>query len=116
MDLSGKVRLGRLFERVSASGRTYYTGRLGTARVMMFKNDSGEEGEWELFVQDGGDRAPAPPSATSTSRAQPSTPSTPRMPLATVPSSAAGGRKRTRPKGAEPAPIVDDDLSDLLTG
>jgi len=101
MDLSGKVKLGRLFERVSASGRTYYAGRIGAAKAMLFRNDRGDEGEWELFVQAGDDRPPA--TATNT----------PSKPPAQV---AGNGRRTRKAKGAETAPIVDDDPNTLFAG
>lgn len=100
MDLSGKVKLGRLFERQSASGRTYFAGRLGAAKVMMFKNDRGDdENEWEMFVQDGGDRSPA--------AAPPANPSKAPRPKT---------RTTTRPRKAaarSSVSIAEDDLDDL---
>jgi len=116
MDLSGKVKLGRMFERVSASGRTYYAGRIGAAKAMLFRNDRGDEGEWELFVQDGGDRATPPANAPSNRQATPS-PSAPSSKAPTPPApSATGRRTRTRSKGAETAPIIDDDPNTLFAG
>lgn len=114
MDLSGKVKLGRMFERVSASGRTYYAGRIGAAKAMLFRNDRGDEGEWELFVQAGDDRPPA--NAPSNRQATPSPPAPSSQAPTPPPPSATGRRTRTRSKGAETAPIIDDDPNTLFAG
>ena len=52
---TGKVLLGRLFEKTSAKGRTYFTGRLGAARCVMMKDEraEGTDPVWQIFVQDG---------------------------------------------------------------
>lgn len=65
MDVSGKVLLARLYQRTSANGNVYYGGRLGAARVVMFRDQraEGDDPVWELFVQ-GDDRTaerPRPP-------------------------------------------------------
>ena len=54
MDTSGKVFLFRLFEKQSARGNTYYSGRLGGASVVMFKDDftEGKDPCWQVFVQE----------------------------------------------------------------
>jgi hypothetical protein len=104
MDLSGKVKLGRLFERTSASGRTYFAGRLGAAKVMMFKNERGDdENEWEMFVQDGGEKAPStvPPRANSSKAKRPKSQTTTRA-----------GKTPARASVA----IVEDDLDGILAG
>lgn len=47
-----KVKIARLFEKTSASGNLYFTGRMGQARVLLFRDKKSEaEGEWALFVQ-----------------------------------------------------------------
>ena len=53
--------LGRLFEKTSAKGRTYFTGRLGAARCVMLKDErvEGTDPVWQIFVQDG-DTGPRP--------------------------------------------------------
>lgn len=48
------VKLGRVFENTSKkSGKRYFSGRLGAARIVIMHNDRGEnENEWTIFVQD----------------------------------------------------------------
>jgi hypothetical protein len=64
-----KVMLLRLFERTSAKGNRYFTGRLGSAKLIVFEATDlpddqryGAEVVWNVFVQgeqDGaGDRPP----------------------------------------------------------
>ena len=55
MEQTAKVLLGRLFEKTSAKGRTYFTGRLGAARCVMMKDEraEGTDPVWQIFVQDG---------------------------------------------------------------
>ena len=61
MEQAAKVLLGRLFEKTSAKGRTYFTGRLGAARCVMLKDEraEGTDPVWQIFVQDG-DSGPRP--------------------------------------------------------
>ena len=59
-----KVKLGRLYEKVSAAGRTYYVGRLGSARLLVFKSrEVTEDGTavWDVFVQQVEDKPEARP-------------------------------------------------------
>ena len=55
MEQTAKVLLGRLFEKTSAKGRVYYTGRLGAARCVMLRDEraEGTDPVWQIFVQDG---------------------------------------------------------------
>ena len=39
MKLDGKVNLARLFERTSAASNRYFSGRMGVARIMLFKDE-----------------------------------------------------------------------------
>jgi len=58
MQFDGKVLLGRLYERTSQRGNRYFSGRLGAARIMLFKDDKADDDNaWQLFVQDGDDKA-----------------------------------------------------------
>ncbi len=58
MQLDDKVLLGRLYERTSQKGNRYFSGRLGPARVMLFKDDyADDDNVWQLFVQDGGEKS-----------------------------------------------------------
>ena len=52
---TGKVLLGRLYEKSSAKGNRYFTGRLGAARVVMMLDARADNPDpvWELFVSDG---------------------------------------------------------------
>jgi len=59
MQLDDKVLLGRLYERTSHKGNRYFSGRLGAARVMLFKDDyADDDNVWQLFVQEGGEKSP----------------------------------------------------------
>ncbi len=59
MQLDDKVLLGRLYERTSQKGNRYFSGRLGAARIMLFKDDyADDDNVWQLFVQDGGEKSP----------------------------------------------------------
>ena len=58
MEQAAKMLLGRLFEKTSAKGRTYFTGRLGAARCVMLKDERADP-VWQIFVQDG-DNGPRP--------------------------------------------------------
>jgi len=59
MQLDGKVLLGRLYERTSLKGNRYFSGRLGAARIMLFKDDHADDDNvWQIFVQDGDAQAP----------------------------------------------------------
>jgi len=58
MKLNEKVLLGRLYERTSQRGNRYFSGRLGPARVMLFRDEKADDDNvWQLFVQDGEDKA-----------------------------------------------------------
>ncbi len=56
MQLDDKVLLGRPYERTSQKGNRYFSGRLGAARIMLFKDDYADD-VWQLFVQDGGEKS-----------------------------------------------------------
>ena len=59
MLLDGKVLLGRLYESTSQKGNRYFRGRLGAAKVMLFKDEYADaENIWLLFVQAGVERGP----------------------------------------------------------
>ena len=55
MDHTGKIRLVRLYEKISANGIRYFAGRIGAAKAIMFLDTTveGDDPVWELFVQDG---------------------------------------------------------------
>ena len=70
MKLDGKVNLARLFERTSAAGNRYFSGCMGSARIMLFKDDRADDDNvWQLFVQDG-DEQPRQAAETAQGRAQ----------------------------------------------
>ena len=70
MKLDGKVNLARLFERTSAKGNRYFSGRMGAARIMLFKDDRADgDNVWQLFVQDG-DEQPHQGAQTAQARAR----------------------------------------------
>ena len=52
-----KLPLFKLFQRTSASGRTYFTGRFGETKVLVFREDDVEEDQlygaqarWTVFA------------------------------------------------------------------
>ena len=79
MKLDEKVLLGRLYERTSQKGNRYFSGRLGAARIMLFRDDyADDDNVWQLFVQDGGEKSPqvaqereGPTKMTPTARKRP---------------------------------------------
>ena len=95
-----KVRLGRLFEKTSARGNRYFTGRLGAARVLMFASgEAGDDGSpiWDLYVQEVEDKR----SETRPARASGEMPSA----------------RSVRPPPLQPRqerPFRDDPLDDVL--
>jgi len=102
MQFDGKVLLGRLFERTSLKGNRYFSGRLGAARVMLFKDDRADTDNcWQLFVQDGDDKAPQ---AAQEGQGQEKTTRTTRKPT-----TATSG-----PENAPDLPFHDDGLEGLL--
>ncbi len=54
MALNDSVKLGRVFEKRSKNGKTYFVGRLGAARLLILRDDRADENDpvWTLFVQD----------------------------------------------------------------
>ncbi len=57
MQLDNKVLLGRLYERTSQKGNRYFSGRLGAARVMLFRDDyADDDNVLQLFVQESGEK------------------------------------------------------------
>ncbi len=57
MQLDNKVLLGRLYERTSQKGNRYFGGRLGAARVMLFRDDyADDDNVLQLFVQESGEK------------------------------------------------------------
>ncbi len=70
MKLDGKVNLARLFERTSAAGNRYFSGRMGAARIMLFRDERADDDNvWQLFVQDS-DEQPRQGAQTAQGRAQ----------------------------------------------
>ncbi len=52
MQLDSKVILGRLYECTGQKGGQYFGGRLGAARIMLFRDDyADDDNVWQLFVQ-----------------------------------------------------------------
>ncbi|MEQ8653274.1 MAG: hypothetical protein RIC87_12495 [Kiloniellales bacterium] len=54
MKMQGKVRLCRLYERTSANGNRYFTGRLGGAKVIVFRDQKAEADcpVWQVYLED----------------------------------------------------------------
>ncbi len=102
MQFDGKVLLGRLYERTSQRGNKYFSGRLGTARIMLFHDDKADvDNCWQMFVQDGDDKAPQ---TAQEGQGQEKT--------------APTAQKRTKatsgPENAPDLPFHDDGLENLL--
>jgi hypothetical protein len=53
-----RIRLAKLYERVSARGNRYLIGRLGLAKVVMFQGEPTEDGTptWDVYVTPGSDQ------------------------------------------------------------
>lgn len=50
-----RVPMTRLYEKTSAKGNRYFTGRLGSARVLLFRDDHADAGGdpvWQLYLAD----------------------------------------------------------------
>ena len=106
MKLDEKVLLGRLYERTSQRGNRYFSGRLGAARIMLFKDEyADDDNVWQLFVQEGGEKSPQ----VAQEREGPAKiPSVRKRPKATSgPEKAAKGHKAQEP-------FFDDPLPDIL--
>jgi hypothetical protein len=55
--LDFKLPLFKLYQRTSAAGRTYFTGRFGDAKVLVFREDGvdedalyGAQARWTVFA------------------------------------------------------------------
>jgi hypothetical protein len=61
MDLKEKVKLGRVYECKSERGNRYFRGRLGSAKVLMFRDEYSDSDNacWDIFVQNGDDNLEA---------------------------------------------------------
>jgi len=94
MKTDSKIALTRLYRKVSArSGEQYFVGRLGAARVLLFKDrDQPDEGDevFSLVVEPVDKQTTAP-------KAKPQPP------------------PRNRPVKAAPA-VEQDDLADMIAG
>jgi hypothetical protein len=81
------IELFRLYQRKSASGRTYFIGRLGGARIAVLKDndapvDETTLGVWKVMVQH------RDPDRTGTNRNDQHTPSTAKQPTVRQPARA----------------------------
>ena len=103
-----KILLTTLFEKKSQAGRTYFSGRLGKTRIVMFLDrQPAEDGTptWSLFLTPAGDTA---------------RPSAPRQAEPTGPR--GDGARPSRYAGRKPAPagtgepMPDDRIDDLWPG
>ena len=50
-----RIPMTRLFEKTSARGNRYFTGRLGNARVLLFRDetaDAGSDPVWQMYLAD----------------------------------------------------------------
>lgn len=83
--MKDKVPLCRLYEKTSArTGATYFVGRLGMARALLFKDrDQPDEGDavWNLLVEPTEETPIAAPASSST-RSPNRKPREPRKPTA----------------------------------
>lgn len=56
MTHSSQVSVTRLFEKTSSKGNRYFVGRLGNARVLLFRDERSDmEGDpvWQMYLTDG---------------------------------------------------------------
>jgi len=105
MQFDGKVLLGHLYERTSQKGNRYFSGRLGAARIMLFKDDKADvDNCWQMFVQDGDDKPPQTRQEGQEDQGQEKT-----TPTAKKRSKATSG-----PENAPDLPFHDDGLENLL--
>ena len=54
-DFPTSIKLCRLFEKTSATGNTYFIGRLGVAKIVMLKSrELGDNGDpqWDVLIQE----------------------------------------------------------------
>lgn len=54
-DYAPSIKAARLFEKTSAKGNVYFTGRLGAVRLTLLKsNDTGDDGSpiWNLLMSE----------------------------------------------------------------
>lgn len=104
---SEKILLTRLYEKQSKTGRRYFVGRLGAARIVVLQDDrAAVEGAtvavWEVFAEAGDDGArPAarrqPASPAPSYRPQPAAP-----PVAGASRAAPASRARRTTRGPSP--------------
>ena len=85
--MKDKVPIARLYEKTSArTGATYFVGRLGMARALLFKDrDQPEEGDavWNLLVESIEETTPPTAAPASSSTRSPNRkPREPRKPTA----------------------------------
>src|ERR687885_1909023 len=95
---AAKVKLGRLYEKVSAKGTRYFIGRLGLARVLLFQsretaNDGGDP-VWDLYLQEVEETRPRPVAGEMPARRP--------------------ARARVEPPADDGEPFPDDPLDDVL--
>ena len=106
---SEMVKLGRVFEKISARGNSYMVGRLGAARLLLFK-DRDNDGCWNLFLQnvddDGGGNQ-----QRQRRQQQPDDRTRRADELNAAASKLAAGQQQRRPD--DRAPLPDDRLDDL---
>jgi hypothetical protein len=100
--LDGKIVLCKLYERVSARGNRYLTGRLGSGRIIVLRGQPTPDGlsTWDVFL------APDKPQATN-SEHDPRAPDRPE-----------GVQRRQNLKDAAPddRPFYDDPIDDIGRG
>ena len=54
-DFTPSIKLCRVLEKTSATGNTYFVGRLGAARITMLKSrELGDDGDaqWDILIQE----------------------------------------------------------------
>ena len=59
MDTSGNVRVAPLYEKTSVRGNRCFCGRLGQARIMLFRDEDsdGSDPKWSFCLQSGDNKA-----------------------------------------------------------
>jgi hypothetical protein len=113
-DFLPKIALATLHKRTSQNGRTYFSGFLGKAKVMLFEDDKADRPEWSegvftLFVQEQPVKDAAKTQKPASQRQEPF--QRQRVDVATMAAyEARKAAKNDKPAPVERDPMIDDEL------
>ena len=95
---AAKVKVARLYEKVSHKGTRYFVGRLGAGCVLLFQSretaDDGGDPVWDLYLQEVEETRPRPVAGEMPARRP--------------------ARARPEPPADDGQPFHDDPLDDVL--